>query len=310
MSAASGRGVSNLVVLTRTQAEIEALIQLEQAQSETEFTRTYDEATKLAKAEARAPPKTFATVRLNLAAYAALLFVLFRQKCDLFDKVWTIYGIMKQKDVEATSAGYTPMMCKEIVWSVYDNSRLFFAKRVLPGDFGRAGLAEVPRSLLGAIFQNVRYGERVRRLTFPPTWMEFEKKRDGAEQQQTVTRTTGGGSRGMGGAGRTGGGYAENFGIYERGSGSRQYCPPTGTDFKHVNADIKVALKAFHERFWGRVSITRVLTAAGASIFDMPNWDKFRNDDICWNWVAASGATIANLVRAMWMVQRCRRKWQ
>lgn len=282
VAVASGRGVSNLVVLPRNQAEIEALIRLEEATSSTEFTRTLEEAKKIAKAEARAPPRTFGTVKLNLATYAALLNVLFGDRCELYEKVWTLYGIMKEQEVAATAAGYRPMLCKEITWCVYDDSRSFFARRLLPVDFEDLSKAEVPRSLLGAVYKNVRYGERIKRLTFPVEWMEYEK----AEQNQQQGSGRGKGSQNQFGGG---GNYASEFGGYEqRGGygGFNQYQPPAGTDYKHVQADIKAALTPIYDndKFGGKFSVQRVLTLAGASMTDMPSWDRFPNNDFCWAW--------------------------
>ena len=224
MAVASGRGVSNLVVLPRNQVEIEALIRLEEATSSTEFTRrTLEEAKKIAKVEARARATShFWHGKLNMATYAALLNVLFGEKCELYQKVWTIYGIMKEQEVAATAAGYKPMLCKEITWCVYDDSRSFFARRLLPVDFEDLSKAEVPRSLLGAVFKNVRYSERIKWLTFPAEWMEYKK---GKQNQQTGS----GKGRGTQTQNQFGGGsnYAANFGGYEQGGGYGGYPAPS-----------------------------------------------------------------------------------
>ena len=148
VSTASGRGVTNLVCLPRKQAEIDSMMKLEEAISKTELQRTLAEAQKYAKSEARAPPRTFYTVKQNLATYSALLYVLFGKKCDLLEKVWHIYGIMRETEVAATREGYSPMLCKEIAWTIYDDSRSYFATRLLPSDFDDLSGAKVPESML------------------------------------------------------------------------------------------------------------------------------------------------------------------
>ena len=58
-------------------------------------------------------------------------------------------------------------------------------------------------------------------------------------------------------------------------------------DFQHVHPEVKKALKGFHDKFQGRVSIQRVLGEAGASLDQLLSWEKFE-DDMCWNWAIGS----------------------
>jgi hypothetical protein len=59
--------------------------------------------------------------------HAALVFVLHGKYCDLYRKLITIYNII----VRMCSL-FIPMICKQIMWAIYDDSRSFFAKMLLP----------------------------------------------------------------------------------------------------------------------------------------------------------------------------------
>jgi hypothetical protein len=98
MNSTTARGVSNLVVLPRRMAEIETMMKLEEAADKTEYSRTLKEAERLAKAETRAPPRTYYTLKLNVATYAALVFVLYGRHCDLYQKLLllTIFSVQKK----------------------------------------------------------------------------------------------------------------------------------------------------------------------------------------------------------------------
>jgi hypothetical protein len=53
---------------------------------------------------------------------------------------------------------------------------------------------------------------------------------------------------------------------------------------------MKAALKHFHDKFKGKVSIQRVMNAASIWWPQMPKWDKYYNrdtnqDELCWNQV-------------------------
>jgi hypothetical protein len=174
MNSTSARGVSNLVVLPRQMAEIEAMMKMEEAIDKTEMSRTLRKAEKLAKTETRAPPRTYYTLKLNVATYSALIFVLYGRYCNLYKKLMVIYGILCSKDVNTCCDAFKPMICKQITWAIYDDSRSFFAKRLLPEHFKMLDIP-FPTSMLDDIYTSVLYINKIERPTFPPLWIESEK---------------------------------------------------------------------------------------------------------------------------------------
>jgi hypothetical protein len=74
------KGISNLLCLPRTAGEIEALKLFEQAVEETRAIRTLKEAERIAGPAKRDPPVNYQGLKLMVATYAALLWVLFGEK--------------------------------------------------------------------------------------------------------------------------------------------------------------------------------------------------------------------------------------
>jgi hypothetical protein len=81
------KGISNLLCLPRTAGEVEALKLFEQAIAATQATRTLKEAERIASSNKREPPSEYYSLKLMVATYAALLYVLFGANCHLYIKV-------------------------------------------------------------------------------------------------------------------------------------------------------------------------------------------------------------------------------
>ena len=272
---ASGRGISNLVMLPRKQSEIVAMMAMEEAETLTEFNMTYEEAKKVKKVETRKPPTTFDEVKKNMGAYAGLIYVLLGEECPLYDGVWTIYCILKEEAVAASEAAYTTEKCKGLAWAVADDSFNYFSRELLPKHFDNLHLAIRPMTLLDKIFGSVRWAERIYRPTFPTAWMEFRGNDDRNNKRRGKDYEEYGGNGG-------GGGYdmGGDYSYDDRGP-----LTPTGGDFKHLHPKIFEVMKPINEKTDGRVSISRILFLGGKRMSDMPKWDKFPDDGVCWTWM-------------------------
>jgi hypothetical protein len=92
-----------------------------------------------------------------------------------------------------------------------------------------------------------------------------------------------GNQRGRGGGGR------DN----QNNANRDQYAAPNPQeicDLFTFSPKMKASLKHFHEKFKGKVSIQRVMNAAGIWWPQMPKWDRYYNretnqDELCWNQV-------------------------
>jgi hypothetical protein len=290
LNSTTGRGVSNLAVLPRRMAEIEMMLRMEEAADKSELTRTMKEAEKMAKVETRAPPRTYYTLKLNVATYAALVFVLYGRRCDLYRKLIAIYKIMCAREVVVCRDAFLPLICKQITWAIYDDSRSFFATRLLPDHFQQRNIP-FPFSLLNDIYNSVRYINEIKRPTFPTAWLENNKPTNNELETQggypmshlSPHGNGAGNQRGRGGGGR------DN----QNNANRDQYAAPNPQeicDLFTFSPKMKASLKHFHEKFKGKVSIQRVMNAAGIWWPQMPKWDRYYNretnqDELCWNQV-------------------------
>ena len=195
---ASGRGVSNMVVLGRTQAEIEAMLRQEEAMNRSDGNRTYREAEKAAKVQARKPPAQYFTLVLNVATFSSLLRVLYGPNCDLFKQVWVILQTLEMETVFARKEAFTPQKCKEITWAIYEECRAFFRVLKTPAEFLSPEPVKFPEAGLADILPRIKRQEHIWSSTFPVAWRDADD--DGAEVQEN---SGGGGGGGGAGGGRS-----------------------------------------------------------------------------------------------------------
>ena len=155
------RGPSILACLPRLLGAMETIRIKEAAAEESKANRTLKEAEKLASADSREPPHDLLTLKLLVATYLALLWALYGESCDIYHKLFAIYDILEEPEVMAMKHAFSPALCKQIMWAIYDNVRSFFATRMHPDNFkpsmDRNRRVKWPRSLLEDIMCDVRY---------------------------------------------------------------------------------------------------------------------------------------------------------
>jgi hypothetical protein len=144
----------------------------EQAELLSRTNRTLAEAIKLSKTETRRPPRNYHELKLNVATYAALLWVLYGEHCDLYKKTVAIWECLNSKWVKASKESYTSDVCASIIWAIIEDSRNFFSVRLHPDDFANGTVPTFPTSGLMILLPHIRHAEIVKRNTFPLAWAE------------------------------------------------------------------------------------------------------------------------------------------
>ena len=132
----------------------------------------------------------------------------------------------------AAKHALTPLLCRQITWAIYEDSRQFFATRLHPDDFKAGSLTSFPVSLLDDVMGDIRYQRPVLRSSFPLAWNEIPPKPLSGLAAPT--------------------GMSPFLGLQ-----GAESSPPIqhGDRLSHIHPIIKAALKDYHAKFAGRVMI-------------------------------------------------------
>ena len=289
----AGAGLSILTCRPVNAAERELAVEQEEALMESKVNRMLEEAFKVSSSDPRHPPTTFHELRLLIATYASLLSVLFGTTCDHFQKVWNLYGIMKDPDVEEKRLDFSAMLCRQIVWAILDDIRGYFNKRLHPDKF-RLPKDQIPfpASLLEAIYPNVRWQEPIHR-NIPPQWMTQGLAQDMRRGEGLPGQRMGYSDIPPGLAAwpypqvqvpAWGGSflYQQHTGVpppspAPPGPPPRFQVPPqnTGDKLAHVHPVLRRHLDEYHRTFNGNMMFGKILQAANVRWEDLPTLPDF-----------------------------------
>jgi hypothetical protein len=286
-------------------AERELAVQREEALLASKGNKTLEEAFKVAASDPRHPPTTFHELRLLIATYASLLNVLFGPLCDHFKKVWNLYGIMKDADVEEKRLDFSAVLCRQIVWAILDDSRGFFNKRLHPDKFCLPKeQIPFPASLLEAIYPNVRWQEPINRNILVQ-WMtqglaQDMRRNDGIPGQRVGFSGVPAGlaawpyQHGQTAAIGSTFGYAQPMGFPPPPPAPpgppphfQPLTPPTNDKLAHVHPVLRQHLEEYHRTFKGSMMFGKILQAANIRWDELPTLPEFIDEKgrnmICFN---------------------------
>ena len=106
--ASASKGLTILVCRARTTAETERVREQEHALSATENTRQLEDLIRLTKGTTRAPADNFWELKMNIATFMSLVWVLFGSDCDYYKSLRQIYKTLELKKVYVLKAKFTP----------------------------------------------------------------------------------------------------------------------------------------------------------------------------------------------------------
>ena len=270
------KGISNMLVLSRTPGEVEAIRLFEAAAAATKATRTLKEMEKISSSEKRHPPMEYHSLKLMVATYAALIFVLFGEKCHLYANLMKIYMILDLEEVYAVKHAFTSMICKSITWAIFEDSRMFFWRKKSPLDFDPGRPIEFCRSMLEDIMSDVRYQRWIERGNFPVEW------REQLWVPQTPALPPMPSPMGFLSP------YTSVFGSYgvpppppppppsDAIGDKRKWGPQHSTAehdsgvLAHCHQKVIAALQHYHQKFHGRVMLSRLMQLGNIKFKDLP----------------------------------------
>jgi len=300
-------GLGPLMVIARTNEEVELELRREEAEDESSGTRTLQEAMGLRRADPRRPPRGYYEMKENIATFASLLFVCFGHKCPLYIQIYRIYKVLDTSLLRDQKSKFGRLRCAQLTWQIIEECRSFFAQRCAPVDFTSGGPISYPTSELGGLLEDLKRGKPLDTINLPRQW-QFDPPGGGGSRGQGSTLFQGfggppqggGGGRGGGGGGR-GGGAISIFGGGRGGGGGGgaalnksffgAQAPPPGpspfapsivpsmgdkTTWERPNPDPRnVKLAAFMDKFlqkFGTHHFIKALTAGGKTVRDLPRF--------------------------------------
>jgi hypothetical protein len=205
--ALASKGLSILACWARATQETERVREHEQALSAMEKTRNLQDFLRLSKGTMQAPADNFWELKMNIATFMSLVWVLFGSNCNFYKSLHQIFKTLKLKEVYALKASFTPKNCRRITWAILDDGRAFFDNVKTTINFTSPEMS-FPQSYLMDILNKVRYAVPVERASFPEEWR--------CRDQQTENK----------GQGRSPGGQGtrERTGNYPHIGGLRRQC--------------------------------------------------------------------------------------
>eukprot|EP00956_Cyclotella_meneghiniana_P003237 scaffold3946_cov41-Cyclotella_meneghiniana.AAC.4 len=90
-----------------------------------------------------------------VATTAALISVLYGQKCPLYINLMKVHDILQENSVQQQKIAFTKLFCRQLTWAIYDDMRNFFSRRVMPEAFMPGGTVRYPASYMQDFFSNI-----------------------------------------------------------------------------------------------------------------------------------------------------------
>jgi hypothetical protein len=164
------KGLSIMSCRGCTSPKTECIRKQEEAIAATENTRQLNELLRLSKGVTRAPADNCWELKVNIATFMSLLWVLFGSECNYYKSLRNVYATLELKKVMALKSNFTAEHCHRITWAILDNGRAYFDKVKTTLDFRGPDPPMFPQLYLIDILQNVCYTTLVHRANFPEEW--------------------------------------------------------------------------------------------------------------------------------------------
>jgi hypothetical protein len=89
-------------------------------------THGLDKLLRMSKGVIRAPADNFWELKINVATFMSLVWVLFGSECDYYEGLCNIYGVLDLKEVMAQKQAFTAEHCCRITWTIIDDGHAYF----------------------------------------------------------------------------------------------------------------------------------------------------------------------------------------
>ncbi len=285
------KGISILLCRSKPGEDRESARQQELAEEISSGNRTLSEAITLHKSAPRAPPDTYNDLKASVATFCALVWALFGNGCEYFQKLYEVYLCLDSDRANEDWANFTPLLCRQITWAIIDDGREYFAQTMLPVRFHvPAGtLIRYPQSSLEELIRPIRTQSPILRANFPVQWlprMEGGGPSTVARQLGTLPSAAPLGVVTVAASSRGG---ASLSGRSTTSSITQQTVKPRPKEIRatDIHPLIKKNFEPHYQRF-GQLQLVRIMKLAGVTWPQMPKLDKYTEgtaNKLCYNYV-------------------------
>jgi hypothetical protein len=217
-------------------------------------------------------PDNYFKLCLSVNTFCALVWTLFRDKCDYYKGLLKVCNTLDQQEVHIISDSFTANMCCRIMWEILSNGRFFFIIVLVKAQFCGGKRFKWPTSLTHKITDNVCFAKPINLPFYPAKWLATTTNRQG-------TVGNNGGKKSYGGGKNQGANKEPNKGQQPQGrnnGGERGNCGQPWVDDCHPRI---VAMVADYVSTQGlRVQLNKILNASNKHITDLPMILEYANN--------------------------------
>lgn len=297
--ATAEKGLSLLLCRSRPGEERELARQHEIAEEISGGNVTLSEALNLGRNAPRPPPDTYSDLKTCIGTYCAMLWTLFGNQCEYFQKLHELYTCLESERVEESWANFSPLLCRQITWAIIDDGREYFAMAMLPDKFlvPPGAIIRYPQSSLEELIRPIKTQTQVLRANFPTQWAPRHEVNNFARNGPGPATAASGNLH----VGTVISATRSNNNNNTRTSGSTASTASTLTGTAtaastqqsrlirqtNVHPMIKALMEPFILRH-GQLQLTRVMMVAGIGWASMPKIDRFVVDgvnNLCYNYI-------------------------
>lgn len=280
------QGISILICRARTNAQKAEIKKYERAAEKSKRNWSMaDAAGDVTAYDTGALPDDYNELLRCLGTYCALLHALFGDKCPFYRHCYALWTMMNSDLVYDRRDKFSALGCRQIVWAVIEESRLFFAKRLTMDDFTNAQHPDdipFPTCSLANVVQSLRDGVQLDRLSFPPSWIP------GARIARPITNstTTDAGPAPVQSVGGMVAGATPSVVSGITTGSARSQRPPVTIRATNVHPTIRATMEPFIARNKG-IFLTPMLNHVNRSIDDLPKLapEVSGTNGVCYNFV-------------------------
>jgi hypothetical protein len=120
------KGLSFMSCWGRTSAKTNCIRERDEVITAMEKTRQLDKLLCLSKGDTWAPADNFWELKVNIATFMSLVWVLLGSECDYYKGLWNVYANLELKEVMALKSNFTVEHCRSITRAILNDGRAYF----------------------------------------------------------------------------------------------------------------------------------------------------------------------------------------